>query len=65
MLARSLIKRMNTSERSMVRDGAIFSMITTGAVAYWNYRERLRKDFWRSCAHYRFSQLIENITPWK
>jgi hypothetical protein len=65
MLARSLIKRMNTSERSMVRDGAAACTLLTGAVAYWNYRERLRKDFWRSAAHYRFSQMAENITPWK
>jgi hypothetical protein len=56
---------MNTSERSMVRDGAAACTLLTGAVAYWNYRERLRKDFWRSAAHYRFSQMAENITPWK
>jgi len=40
-------------------------MLLTGGIAYWNYRERLRKDFFRSAAHYRFSQISENITPWK
>lgn len=65
MLARSLIKRMNVSDRSLVRDGAIMCTFLTGSIAYWNYRERIRKDFFRSAAHYRFSQISENITPWK
>ena len=55
MLARSLIKRMNASERSLVRDGAAACTLLTGSIAYWNYREKIRKDFWRSSAHYRFS----------
>jgi hypothetical protein len=39
--------------------------LITGSVAYFNYREKIRKDFLRSEGHYRFSHLTENITPWK
>jgi hypothetical protein len=65
MLAKSLIKRMNPTERSQVKDGALALGIVTGGIAYWNYRERVRKEFLRSEAFYRFSHLTENITPWK
>ena len=65
MLARNLIAKMNVAERSAVRDGAILAGIVTGSVAYWNYRERIRKEFYRSEAHYRFSHISENCTPWK
>jgi len=65
MLARNLMQKMNVAERSMVRDGAVFTFMTTGALAYWNYRERIRKEFYRSEAHYRFSNIAENCTPWK
>lgn len=65
MLARSLIKKMQPAERSLVRDGAATVFLGAGAVAYWNYRERIRKDFLRSEAHYRFSNIVENVTPWK
>jgi hypothetical protein len=65
MLAKSLIKKMNTAERSYVRDGAILTSLFTGSFAYFHYRERIRKDFLRSEGHYRFSHLTENITPWK
>ena len=56
---------MAPAERSLVRDGALFTGIFTGAIAYWNYREYLRKEFLRSEGHYRFSHVVENITPWK
>lgn len=55
MLAKSLITKMNAAERVKVRDGAATCALLCGAVAYWNYRERIRKDFLRSEAHYRFS----------
>jgi len=53
------------AERTRVRDGAGALMMLTGGVAYWNYRERIRKEFLRSEAHYRFSEVTANITPWK
>merc|ERR1711935_1249826 len=65
MLAKSLISKMNAAERSKVRDGAGFCSLMTGGIAYWNYRERIQKEFKRSEAHYRFSRMIENMTPWK
>ena len=65
MLARTLIQKMQPKERSLVRDGAATVCLLSGAVAYWNYRERIRKDFLRSEAHYRFSHRVENVTPWK
>lgn len=65
MLSRSIIKRFTTEERSLVRDGAIYLSLFTGSFAYWNYRQYIRKDFYRSEAHYRFSNRATNITPWK
>lgn len=65
MLSRTLIKKMGSAERSLVRDGAVTVFMGTGAVAYWNYRERIRKEFLRSEGHYRFSHNVENVTPWK
>jgi hypothetical protein len=65
MLTKSLIKKMNTAERSYIRDGATAMGIITGCIGYFNYREKVRKDFLRSEGHYRFSHLTENITPWK
>lgn len=65
MLARSLINKMGTAERSLVRDGATSVFIGTGFIAYFNYRERIRKEFIRSEAHYRFSHVTTNCTPWK
>jgi hypothetical protein len=56
---------MNATERSLVRDGSVLTGMTLGAFAYFNYRERIRKEFLRSEAHYRFSNPTENITPWK
>ena len=43
MLANSLIKRMHTADRKLVKDGAMTGLMLTGAIAYWNYRERIRK----------------------
>ena len=43
MLANSLIKRMHTADKKLVRDGAITGLMFTGGLAYWNYRERIRK----------------------
>jgi hypothetical protein len=65
MLAKTLISKMAPAERNLVRQGALFSSLTIGGVAYWNYRERIRKEFLRSEGHYRFSHLCNNMTPWK
>ena len=65
MLVRSLISKMNAAERGKVRDGALFCSSMTGVIAYWNYRERLRKDFMRSEAYSRLASTIQNMTPWK
>lgn len=65
MLARSLIKRMADGERKAVRDGAFSVGLFTGAIAYFQYRDYIRKEFLRSEAHYRFSTPITNCTPWK
>lgn len=65
MLAKSLLKRMSHEDRSLVKDGAIFTALFTGAIAYFNYREYVKKDFLRSEGHYRFNSRSQNITPWK
>ncbi len=65
MLIRSLIKRMPSEERNLIRDGAIYTSIATGVVAYFQYREFIKKEFYRSAGHYRFSMAITNCTPWK
>ena len=65
MLTKSLVKKMPTAQRSQLKDGAIVAGLATGAWAYWNYRERIRKDFLRSEGHYRFNHIVQNVTPWK
>ncbi len=55
MLSRSIIKRATKEERSLIKDGALFAAFFTGAFAYFNYREYVKKDFLRSEGHYRFS----------
>jgi len=60
-----MIKRMPQGDRSNFRHGALKLSILTGAVAYWNYRERIRKEFLRSEGHYRLESQLTNITPWK
>jgi hypothetical protein len=57
MLAKTLIEKMGRKDRNLVRDGASVITIWSGAIAYYNYREKIRKDFARSEAHYRFSTL--------
>lgn len=56
---------MNTTDRSRVLDGALYSALATGSFAYYNYRTRICKEFNRSEAHYRLNTLMQNITPWK
>jgi len=53
MLAKALIRRMSTEDRSLLRDGGIFMGLFTGLFGYWNYREYIKKDFLRSEGHYR------------
>jgi hypothetical protein len=65
MLSRSIIRRLSHEDRSNVRDGAFFMTALTGTLAYFNYREYIKKDFLRSEAHYRLNSRLENITPWK
>lgn len=45
MLARSVIKRLSSDERSYVKEGGLFLGVLTGGVAYFNYRLYLQKDF--------------------
>ena len=56
---------MPKAERNLVRDGAGLMMLFTGGVAYLNYRQRIKKEFLRSEAHYRFNHVTSNVTPWK
>lgn len=65
MLAKSIIQKMAPAERNQLRQGSMISGLAVGVVAYWNYRERIRKEFLRSEGHYRFSHLANNMTPWK
>jgi hypothetical protein len=65
MLAKSLVQRLNPAEKSKTYLGALYGGTITGLIAYWNYRERVRKEFLRSEGHYRFSHVVENCTPWR
>lgn len=65
MLAKSMLKAMSAPERKLIRDGAFAISMVTGGIAYFNYRERIRKNFLRSEAHYRFNNILTNVTPWK
>ena len=65
MLSRTVIKRLNQEEKNFVKEGAFAVTVLTGAFSYYHYRQYLKKDFYRSEAHYRFNSQITNITPWK
>ena len=65
MLIRSVIQRLPSTERTLIRDGAIFTGLLTGMFGYANYREFIKKEFYRSEGHYRFEQRAQNCTPWK
>lgn len=65
MYAQTLIKRMAKEEKTLLRDGAIYTFMATGAFSYFHYREYIKKAFKRSEAHYKFNQQITNCTPWK
>ena len=65
MLARSLIKRMTLEDKKHLRDGAFMVGLATGTFAYFHYREFIKKEFRRSEGHYRFTQKLTNMTPWK
>lgn len=54
MLTQSLIKRMSGEQRKTVLNGAIYAAGFTGLVSYFNYREYIKKEFYRSEAHHRF-----------
>ncbi len=64
MFSRALIKKMNHEERNLVKEGAIAMLFLTGGISYFNYRQYLRKEFYRSEGHYRFSSYVQNCTPW-
>lgn len=55
LVTNSLIKRMNTEQRSVLFNGAVYAGLFTGLVSYFNYREYVKKTFYRSEAHHRFS----------
>ena len=63
--ATTLIKRMAKDEKTLLRDGAIYTFFATGGWAYFHYREYMKKAFKRSECHYKFTQTITNCTPWK
>lgn len=65
MFSRSIIKRMSSEDRNLIKEGAIFASFIFGAVSYLNYREYVKKDFLRSEGHYRMNSRITNNTPWK
>jgi len=56
---------MAREERTLVRDGALYTFLGTGAFAYFHYREYMKKSFKRSEAHYKLGQMVTNCTPWK
>ena len=64
MLSRAVLKRLSTEDRNLVLQGGLFVAFLTGPIAYWNYRQYIRKDFYRSEGIYRFSTVTTNITPW-
>ena len=51
MYAKQLIKRTAVEERSLVREGAIFTSLATGLFSYFHYREYMKKAWKRSEAH--------------
>ena len=65
MYAPALIRRMAKEERTLVRSGALYTSIFTGAFAYFHYREDIRKSFRRAEGHYKLNQMVTNCTPWK
>ena len=64
MLTRLRLQRMAAEERNLIRDGAFFTGILSGAFAYGHYRMYKRKTFQRSHAHYKMSLPMQNCTPW-
>lgn len=65
MLTRTLLRRLNNEDRNLIKEGALLTTLITGGLAYFNYREWVKKDFLRSEGHYRFHSRTQNITPWK
>lgn len=61
----SSLNRMPKDGRSLVRDGALFTGLLTGTIAYFQYRMYVQKVFQRSEGHYRMGGEINNCTPWK
>ena len=41
----TLIKRMAKEERSLLKSGAVYTFMGTGAFAYFHYREYMKKAF--------------------
>jgi len=63
--AHAIIRKLQPAEANRVRKAAAWTSMIAGGVAYFNYRERIRKEFLRSEAWYRFSMQCQNMTPWK
>lgn len=59
------LTRMPNESRTIIRDGAFWTGVLTGAFAYFNYRIYLKKQFLRSEGHYRLNSQVKNCTPWK
>ena len=47
------------------RKGAFAAFASTGTLAYFLYRNEIKKEFLRSQAHYRMDKNLKNITPWE
>jgi hypothetical protein len=65
MLIKSLVKRLPTEERNLIRDGGFYASALIGAFGYFHYRMYISKNWMRSDGHYKFNQTITNCTPWQ
>jgi len=54
MLSRNFFKRLPSSERNHIKDGAAVIGVITGAFGYMHYRKYLQKQFYLSEGEYRF-----------
>lgn len=64
-LTRTIIKKLPERDRYYIRCGAATTAMITWWIAYRNYRVKLRKMYSRSFCHYRMSDSVENVTPYK
>jgi hypothetical protein len=63
MLSKNFFRTLPKADRSYARDGAAFMGLLAGSFGYIHYRKFLSKELMISEGHYRFQDLITNITP--